>query len=266
MGSERCGDGDVRATASGFRGSGEYLLWWFENGRVPPLVTAGGDGVPDSRGTRVLLDDLDFDGDARHGGRFVLSYQFETTRSIGVEPIFFFLSDRQSDVSFSSSGDPVLGRPFINVATGMPDATLVAAPGIAAGSVTVAARAWLWGVEANLTASLKCSNTFRLTALGGFRFVTLEDDLGIGEDFQVAPDVPRFGGSTVGLQDEFRTVNRFYGAQVGLQTGVRLGLLTIDARGKIAVGPMRQVADIDGATNVLAPDGQRPSFREACWP
>lgn len=48
---------------------------------------------------------------------------------------------------FSSSGAPVLWRPFVNVATGMPDATLVASPGIAAGSVPVAARASLWGLR-----------------------------------------------------------------------------------------------------------------------
>lgn len=186
-----CDDEDVPAKPSGLRGSGEYLVWWFENGRVPPLVTAGGDALPGSSGTQVLLDNLDFDSDFRQGGRFALSYHRETVRSIGVEAIFFFLSGRQSEVSFSSSGAPVLGRPFVNVATGMPDATLVASPGIAAGSVPVAARASLWGAEVNLAASLTCSHRFRLTALGGFRFIRLEDDLAIGEHFEVAPRCAR---------------------------------------------------------------------------
>ena len=130
----------------------------------------------------------------------------------------------------------------------MPDAKLVATPGMAAGTVTVGARTWLWGAEANLTAGLIRSDRFHLTALGGFRFLRLEDEVKIGEQFLVAPNVPGFGGSAVGLQDEFRTVNRFYGGQVGLETGVRFGLLTIDFRGKFGLGQMQQVADVNGAT------------------
>jgi hypothetical protein len=255
------GDVDAQAETFGFWGSGEYLLWWSKNGRVPPLVTAGGNGVPGSSGTQVLVDNLNFDDDFRQGGRFALGYNFETIPFLGVEANFFFLSDRQSGDSFSSGGAPVLGRPFINVATGRPDATLIASPGIATGSVTIGARTGLWGAEANLVASLICSDKFHLAALGGFRFLRLEDELKIGEQFRVAPNVPGFGGNTVGLRDEFRTVNRFYGGQVGLETGARLGLLTIDFRGKIALGQMYQGADVNGATDVLGPDGSTTIFQ-----
>src|SRR5262249_33975094 len=147
---------------------------------------------------------------------------------LGVEANYFFVPDRQSNVRFSSNGEPVLAQPFINVATGKPDATLIAAPGIAVGTVTVAARTELWGAEANLTAGRIGSDPFHLTAIGGFRFLSLEDEVQSGEQFQVAPSVPGFGGSRVRLQDEFRTVNRFYGGQVGLETGVQFGRLTFD--------------------------------------
>jgi hypothetical protein len=131
---------------------------------------------------------------------------------------------------------------------------LISAPGVAAGSVAVGARTSLWGAEANLTAGLLCSDTFHLAALGGFRFLRLEDQLRIGEQFQ-------FKGNQVGLQDEFRTVNNFFGGQVGLETGVRFGRLTIDFRGKIGLGQMQQVAHVNGATNVLAPDGSTTLFQ-----
>jgi hypothetical protein len=252
---EPCGDVDAQARPFGFRGSGEYLLWWFKNGAVPPLATAGGNGGPGATGTQVLVDNLSFDEDLRQGGRFALGYYFETIPFLGIEANHFFLADGQSDFRFASSGAPVLGRPFLNVVTGLPDATLIASPGIAAGSVTIGTRTWLWGTEANLAATLIGSDTLHLAALGGFRFLRLEDEVTIGEHFRVAPDVPGFGGNTVGLQDAFRTVNRFYGGQVGLETGVRLGLLTIDFRGKIALGQMHQVAYVNGATGVLRPDG-----------
>ncbi len=255
------GDLPDQARPFGFWGSGDYLLWWIKNGHVPPLVTMGGNGVPGSPGTRILVDNLNFVDDSRQGGRFVLGYHFETVPSLGVEANYFFLSDRQTDERFSSSGDPVLGQPYVNVATGRPAATLIASPGIAAGTVTLGARTSLWGAEANLTAGLICSDTFHLAALVGFRFLRLEDELKIGEQFQVAPSVAGFGGSRVGLQDEFRTVNDFYGGQVGLEAGVHLGLLTIDFRGKIGLGQLHQVAHVNGATNVLAPNGSTTLFQ-----
>jgi hypothetical protein len=258
---EPCGDVDAQANTFGFRGSGEYLLWWFKNGRIPPLVTAGGNGVLGSPGTRVLVDNLNFDDDVRQGGRFALGYHFESIPFIGVEANYFFLSDRQSDVRFSSSGDPVLAQPFINVATGKPDANLVAVPGMVAGTVAIGARTGLWGAEANLTADLIGSDTFHLAALGGFRFLRLEDEVTAGEQFQVAASVPGFGGSRVNLQDEFRTINRFYGGQVGLETGMQLGLLTIDFCGKLALGQMQQVAHVNGTTDVLRPDGSTTLFQ-----
>src|SRR5262249_52609265 len=178
---------------------------------------------------------------------FALGYQLQTSPCVGVEADYFFLANRQSDARFSSGGDPVLAQPFIDAVTGGSDATLVAAPGVAAGTVTIGARTSLWGAEANLAARLIGSDRFHLAALGGFRFLRLEDEVTSVEQFQVSPSVPGFGGSKVALQDGFRTLNRFYGGQVGLETGVQLGLLVIDFRGKFALGQMRQVADVNGS-------------------
>src|SRR5262249_37082086 len=122
------GDVDPQGRNFGFWGSGDYLLWWFKNGRVPPLLTTGGRGVPGASGPQVLVDNLHFDDDVRQGGRFALGYHFETIPFLGVEANYFFLPARQSDDFFSSSGAPVLARPFLNVATGKPDATLITSP------------------------------------------------------------------------------------------------------------------------------------------
>jgi hypothetical protein len=258
---EACGDGDAQARPFGFRGAGEYLLWWFKNGRVPPLVTAGGDGKLGSPGTRVLVDNLDFDNDVRQGGRFALAYQFESIPCFGVEANYFFLADGRSDVRFSSDGNPVLAQPFLNIVTGLPDANIVALTGVATGTVTIGARTSLWEAEANLAARLNCSDQFRLAALGGFRFLRLEDEVRSREQFQISPNVPGFGGNGVALQDEFRTRNSFYGGQVGLETGVQFGLLTVDFRGTIALGQMQQVADVSGGFDKLSPNGLTTPFQ-----
>ena len=94
----------------------------------------------------------------------------------------------------------------------------------------------LWGVEANLRAGLISSNRFRLAVLGGFRFLRLKDEVQSGEQFQVASDVPGFGGSGVTSQDEFRTINDFYGGQIGAAAGAQFGPVMIDLRCKIALG------------------------------
>lgn len=246
-------DVDAQAKTCGLWGSGEYLLWWFKDGRVPPLATAGGDGVLGSPGTRVLLDDLDFADDVRHGGRFELGYQFAPNPCLGIEASYFFITERLDEASFSPGFSPVLGRPFFNITSGAEDAFLVSSPGEAVGSIIVESRTSLWGAEANLTSNLIESDWLHLLALGGFRFLRLEDHLTISDPFLTF-------GNTVGLVDDFRTVNRFYGGQVGLEAGVRRGTLTLDVQGKIAVGRMHQEVDINGVLHRLAPDGSTTTF------
>src|SRR5262249_20960928 len=147
----------------------------------PPLVTAGGNGKLGSPGTQVLVDNLSFDDDVRQGGRFAVGYQFATNPSIGIEADYLFLADRPSDVGFASNGSPVLAQPLVKAATGGPAANIVALPGTVAGSVFVEARTRLWGAEANLTASLITADNFHLSALAGFRFLQVEDELKAGE-------------------------------------------------------------------------------------
>jgi hypothetical protein len=147
-------------------------------------VTAGGNGVIGAPGTNVLLDDLNFADDFRQGGRFALGYQFQSTPVIGIEANYFFLPDSGTKTSFSSNDNPVLGRPYIDVRTGMPAASLIASPGIAVGSAGVGVSTWLSGAETNLSARLVSSEQFGLTALGGFRFLSLDDDLTIDEQFK----------------------------------------------------------------------------------
>ena len=240
---------------SGLWGSAEYLLWWFKTGRVPPLVTAGGNGVLGSPGTQLLFDNLPFDRDVRQGGRFSLGYRFDTDPAIGIQADYFFVPARQRDAVFSSGGTPLLAQPFFNITTGRPDATLIAAPGIAAGSAMIGGRTSFWGAEANLTAECVAASRLHLKALGGFRFLRLGDELTSGEQFHVAPGVDGFGGNTVQLQDQFHTDNNFYGGQVGLEAGLGIDRLAVHFRGKLALGSMQQDADVNGSTLVVRPNG-----------
>ena len=48
---------------------------------------------------------------------------------------------------------------------------------------------------------------------------------------------------------------------MGAEAGLQFGPLMIDLRCKIALGQMHQAADVDGATDVLNPDGSMTFFR-----
>ena len=250
---------NAQAETFGLWISAETLLWWLKSGDVPPLVTAGGNGVIGSRGTQVSLDDLNFVDDFRQGGRFVVGYRFESNPAISIEASGFFLAGADAQVRFASSG-PILGRPYIDLATGKPAVTLISSPGVAAGSVTIATRTSLWGTEANLSAGVVSSDQFHLAVLGGFRLLSLEDEINIDEQFNVAHSVPGFGGNRVKLQDGFNADNCFYGGQLGLEAGVRFRMVTIDFRGKIGLGQMQQEVDINGSTYVRKPDGSTTVF------
>ena len=240
----------------------EHLLWWIKNVRVPPLVTTGGNGVIGAPGTRIALDDLNFADDFRQGGRFTLGYRFDSAPVIGIEAGYFFLPDGETQTSFSSERQPGLGKALHRCedwyACGNPDFLSRGSPW---SSVAVGVSTWLSGGEANVTACLIPSARFQLTALGGFRFLSLDDDRTIHEQFKVANDVPGFGGNRLTLQDEFCTDNRFYGGQLGLKASVQHNVVTIDFLGKIALGGIQQAININGATNVFKPDGSTTHFK-----
>jgi hypothetical protein len=239
----------------GFWGSGEYLLWWFKNGHVPPLVTAGGSGVVGDPGTTVLLDNLDFDNDFRQGGRFTIGYQLPFLPFVGLEGDYFFIAQRESQEVALSPGRPVLGRPFLNALTGLPSTALVAEPGLAAGDIAVSSRTGLWGADASLACGLLANDLFHCALLGGFRFINLDDELTITANSTFADIVPVFGGGTRSVVDNFRTVNQFYGGQIGAEVGVQIWRVSLDVRSRVALGDMRQRAYIDGTTRLTSAVG-----------
>ena len=91
--------------------------------------------------------------------------------------------------------------------------------------------------------------------------MSLDDDLTVDEQFKVAKSVPGFGGNRVTLQDEFCADNRFYCGQLGAKVSLQRSIVTIDFLGKIALGEMHQVVNINGATNVLRPNGSTTLFK-----
>jgi hypothetical protein len=247
-----------------FYGEGEYLLWWMRGAALPPLVTASPPGTPISRagslaspGTVTIFGQSTVNDDARSGMRFTLGGWVDCDRTLGVEGNFLLLEAKASRFAASSSGSPILGRPFIDATTGRTDAERVAFPGDLAGSVDASVTTdGLIGAGALLRKNLCCDCWFRLDALGGYRFLRFADRLAVREDLaSINPASPVFivPGTQIQVGDAFGAKNEFNGFDMGLDARFDRGPWGVDLLAKVALGDNHQAVDIAGATTVVVP-------------
>ena len=235
--------------------SGEYLLWWIKGAGAPPLVTANPAGTPRDLagvlpGATVLYPGNSLDSNVRSGARFTGGFWFDDNQTLGVEGSFFFLGQQGTTFQTGvSTGDPVLGRPVFNPVLGREDAELVAYPGVLNGGVTVSSFTRLLGADGNLLYNVLCGPAFRLDLLGGYRYLRLEEGLGVTENLSVPAG--SFAGSRIVVQDQFNTQNNFHGGQLGAKASYWRGRLGVDLFGKVALGVTQSTVNINGQTTFL---------------
>jgi len=276
--------------------SGDYLLWWIKDSHFPVLITTGAPGATALPGvlgqptTTVLFGGSDVDNEERSGGRFRGGLWLDNCHTIGLEASYFFLGSRSVDFNDASNGalgSVIIARPFFDVISGIQNAQLVAFPGIASGEIHLSSASRLQGAELNLLCNPCCTpgcdacpdqacpsgdmakhnthcNTccgcnYWASLLGGFRYLQLDEGLGITEISQVNAALPAgsplFGGSTISIADQFDTHNYFYGGQIGAQAELCCGRLFVDFLGKVALGVTHEVVDIHGGTAITSPGG-----------
>jgi hypothetical protein len=246
-----------------FYGSVEYLAWRVKDGNIPPLATTSiavnpalpGPGQPPAGfgplgdpTTRVLVNDKLGYG-TQSGARFRLGYNLPTCKPMAIEGSFFFLNSGSSNFQSSQSQ---LYRPFFNGNLGFEDVQIVSSPGLSAGRITINSPSRLYGADLNLRCPLfcttNCAGGFNLDLLGGFRYLHLNEGLtvteqGIGQGINA--------GQAFVVQDNFRTSNNFYGAQVGLAGTWTRDRWSLGVRGTIAVGDTHQVVRVNGGSLLL---------------
>ncbi len=251
-----CSDG------SAFWVSGEYLLWWTNGIRTPPLLTTSPPGTPTTTagvigapGTSVLIGGT-LDQGSFSGGRISGGWWFDEEHIWGIDGTFFALDQRTNTFSDSSFGTPILVRPFFNVAPGTNAefGELVAFPGILAGTATVTTKSELWGADADLRRQILCWNDLHVDLLAGFRYLRLDESLGITENLLVTSP-GALTGSTIVVRDSFGTKNEFYGGQIGAEAEWHWGNWYVDAIGKVGLGENHQTVDINGSTTFTLPTG-----------
>jgi hypothetical protein len=243
-------DGDIRYPR--FYVSGEYLLWWLKQDKVPILATTSSNvfdnGELGKPTTQVLFGGGGLDGSGRSGMRFTAGWWLDDTcKDDAIEVRGFYLSPRSTNFSADSSQFPVIARPFYNINFGEEFSQLTATPGVETGRLTINNDSNLWGAEINNRYNLCCGCNYRVDLLAGFRYVDLEESLNITENSLNISSGPPFPGDTSVVNDFFSTRNQFYGGQVGIVADYDYGPFNAVLRATLAMGDTHQDILIDGS-------------------
>jgi hypothetical protein len=255
----------------------DYLLWWFKPAPAgPALLTTGpltnpttlGSGILGAPNTQVLAGD-NYLNTGPYSGFRIGGGWINCAGSFGAEGNFFYLAQQGTGDSFSSdaNGNPLLARPVIDARTGNETVLFVAAPNAFAGSFNMASSTSLFGFDANMLLPWqRCTNCdadevgYYVTPLAGFRYLNLRDDLTLSQSTNVLPagisffdGQPISAGGNVSITDDFRTLNQFYGGQIGVKAGVTWWRFTLNGTAKVALGSMREEANIAGSTSAFNP-------------
>src|SRR5262249_13814855 len=152
-----------------------------------PLVSTSPTGTPPFlAGIPGLNTSIVFGGgqpnEPHSGGRITLGLWLDPEQRFGIEGSFFTLDARSRGVTFASSGDPILARPYFDTVFAIPAAEVVAFPGIAAGGLNVSTSTELLGTDALLRWSLSSTPGTQWGILTGYRYLRLRDTVNINED------------------------------------------------------------------------------------
>jgi hypothetical protein len=245
----------------------EFLLWWTKGVHLPPLLTTSPPGTPASIGgtptagvigqdsTTVVFGNETVNNAVRPGARFTVGAWLEDSHTTGVEANFFFLASRTTNFNASSTGSPILARPFViedptDPNFGKNGALFVAFPGLLQGSFQARVDSHLIGTDVYLRQALCCGCCCRVDGLLGFRYLHLREGLGISEtEISTVPTNPLFGIPFV-INEGFDTENNFYGGEIGLIGEMQRGCWFIRGVAKVALGCTERSVRINGTTQV----------------
>ena len=265
------------APASRFYGGSEYLLWWVKGAPLSvPLVSTGPDvneeGILRNSQSTILYgaplapatggnDTQNFS--ALSGARVWLGYWLDDARRLAIEAGGFGLQKAEANynVSSDSTGNLGLSIPEYNALLYLPqgmcgpevscgigvgeDRSPVAIPGELTGSVAIINTLQLWGMHANGVVNFIRTPTWDVSALGGFRYLSLSEDFNMYSTLAGVSGSP-FVGQSGFTDDDFNTRNQFYGALLGLRARGVHGPFSLETTLTAALGVNHETISIDG--------------------
>jgi hypothetical protein len=188
--------------------------------------------------------------------RLTLGGWFDEEDLFGAEGSGFTLERRTKRFAAASdaTGNPPLYFPIFSESAGAERGIPIADPLRAfSGDVVINSTLQLWGAELNGIVNLYHNSCLEFTVLTGFRYADLRENI---ENYNTTKDL--IFGNVTSLTDYFRTVDQFYGGQLGSRLAVRLHRFSLDITGKVALGFTHQVVDIQGNITQFGPNAPVP--------
>lgn len=241
----------------------DYVMWWTSGSDVPPLVTTSPAttprpqaGVLGNSGTVVLAGGEKIDDGDRSGGRFALTRNLDAAGDVS----FFFNGAYANDdvqsgnFTVSSTGIPILARPFIDAVTQQQDSELVAFPAVLVGTIAVENTSEMIGGEIGVNKTLFRAPRGTAFLNCGYRYLRFSDAITIREDLRSI----ELGGAVVLnteflVQDSFEAANNFHGGNIGVGFRRSNGTWTTAVKTSVAMGSLSRRMTVSGKTDVSVP-------------
>jgi hypothetical protein len=252
-------------TETRFWGSAEYLYWFREERKIPPLVTTSAPGTPTENAgvlgeptTRILIGNEDIGDNGSNGGRATFGIWFDNESRIGVGASFFRLEEE--NIHFSQRGDasgtPTLAIPFYDVSMGQEAALFVNYSGLlGSGTINVDTTNDIYGGDLFLRWNFTRRENWRWDVLVGYSFSRIEDDLSLSaRSVAVASGQPVPVGTTFNTEDKFEIKNDFHCLSLGLMGEYNKKPWGISGLARVRVGNVHQEAKIQGSTSITVPN------------
>lgn len=229
----------------------DYMSVWLEGFYVPPLVTSAPAVAPfagaiNNPNTTLLLGNGQLADERRSGLRLRGGYWLNNCYALQFE--YFGTQNSNESYNFASAPGAFVFRPFFNT-----NPAVNAQDGELADTIGVSASSSFHSASAHLRKCLQCccdpcSDTCsRLDGFVGYRHISLDENLTIGETASVPPN------TAIAIRDEFDTENQFHGIEFGLHAKRRKGPWGLDCIARLAVGNNRETVRVAGAGVVNTP-------------
>ncbi|MCC7086798.1 MAG: BBP7 family outer membrane beta-barrel protein [Pirellulales bacterium] len=250
---------------------GEYLAWWITGDHLPPLVTTspsatprGDAGVLGEPSTSVLFGNEIVNNDASSGARFVFGMCLSPIARLEGE--WFGFGSQTASFDQTSSGNPILARPFFNLNTGEQDANLIAYPNEFEGTIHASATSQFMGAGIHASYLLSCYDTCdrsaRIDFLYGFRYLGFYERLNVSSSTTSSdPLGPVPVGTMIDVSDFFGASSNFFGGNFGGMIERRIGRWDLSVIGWLAIGGTTQQIAVNGSTQITQPDESPRHFQ-----
>jgi len=262
----------------------DYVGWWTNGVRLPPLVTTSPLGTSQTEagvlgepGTTILFGDTTVGDQFRSGIWARAGAWLDRCGTWGLEGDYLAGFEQSGAYDSGPLADrPIVARPYFDVLPRDPNgqpipgdvprqaAQLISYPDLIEGRLRIDYHdffqsAGIWGrynlccCDCDPCGSCWGSWAWRVDLIGGYRYYGLSDRIAFREDLVAGPLSPEPGTRFV-IEDQFRARNDFHGGELGLVTQVVRGRWVLEVLTKVALGNNHQTVNVDGRTSITRPD------------